>query len=76
VAKLLFVQKRLRPDIGPAIAFLTKSVKALDLGNCCKLDHLVEYLKSEWDCPLILSADDSGNLTWYVDAVFAVHPDI
>jgi hypothetical protein len=49
VAKLLYVQKRVRPDIGPTIAFLTKRVKAPDLDDWCKLDHLVEYLKSNWD---------------------------
>ena len=33
----------------------------------------MEYLKSDWDRLLILSADENGDLTWYVDAAFAVH---
>ena len=73
---MLYVQKRVRPDIGPTIAFLTKRVKEPDLGGWRKLDHLVEYLKSNWDRPLILSTDEHGDLTWYVDAAFAVHADM
>ncbi len=34
----------------------------------------MEYLKVDRLCPLILSADGSGVLMWYVDASFAVHP--
>ena len=49
VAKLLYVKKRVRPDIGPTIAFLAKRVKAPDIDDWRKLDHLVEYLKSYWD---------------------------
>ena len=70
------MQKRVRPDIGPTIAFLTKRVKAPDLDDWRKLDHLEEYIKSDCDRPLILSADENGDLTWYVDAVFAVHSDM
>ena len=36
----------------------------------------MEYLKSNWDQPLILSADENGDLTWYVDEAFAVHADM
>ena len=49
LAKLLNVQKRVRPDIGLTIAFLTKRVNAPDLDDWRKLDHLVEYLKSDRD---------------------------
>jgi hypothetical protein len=37
---------------------------------------MVEYLWSTCDLPLILGADGSGVLSWYVDALFAVHPDM
>jgi hypothetical protein len=76
VAKLLYVQKRLRPDIGPTIAFILKRQKATDLDDWHKLDHLVEYLKSDWDQPLFFSADENGDLTWYANAAFAVHADM
>ena len=37
---------------------------------------MVEYLRSTRDLPLILGADGTGVLSWYVDASFAVHPDM
>jgi hypothetical protein len=37
---------------------------------------LVEYLRSTRGLPLILAADGTGVLSWYVDALFAVHPDM
>jgi hypothetical protein len=36
----------------------------------------MEYLRVERLWPLILSADGSGVLMWYVDASFAVHPNM
>ncbi len=75
-AKGIYVTKRARPDISLAIAFLTKRVKGPDIDNWHKLRHLVEYLQSTCDLPLILGADSTGVLSWYVDALFAVHPDM
>jgi hypothetical protein len=37
---------------------------------------LVEYLRSTRGLPLILAADGTGVLSWYVDASFAVRPDM
>jgi hypothetical protein len=37
---------------------------------------MMEYLRVERLGPLILSADVSGVLMWYVDASFAVHPNM
>ena len=65
VAKLVFVWKRVRPDIGVAMSFLTKRVKQPDLDDWRKLVHLMEYLKAEGDRPLILAADKMGILLWY-----------
>jgi hypothetical protein len=75
-AKGIYVTKRARPDISLAIAFLTTRVKGPDIDNWRKLHHLVEYLRSTCDLPLILGADGTGVLSWYVDALFAVHPDM
>ncbi len=36
----------------------------------------MEYLRADRLCPLIISADGSGELMWYVDASFAVHPNM
>ena len=73
VAKMVFIWKRVKPDCGVAMSFLTKRVKEPDLDDWRKLVHLMDYLKADGDRPLILAADKSGDLTWYVDAAFAVH---
>jgi len=76
VAKTLYISKRARPDVSTAVAFLTTRVKAPDVDDWRKLNHLMEYLRAERLRPLILSADGSGVLMWYVDASFAVHPNM
>ncbi len=75
-AKGIYVTKRARPDISLSIAFLTTRVKGPDIDDWHKLCHLVEYLHSTHELPLILAADGTGVLSWYVDASFAVHPDM
>ena len=76
VAKTLYVTKRARPDTCLAIAFLTTRVRAPDVDDWRKLSCLMEYLRNDRLRPLILSADGSGVLMWYVDASFAVHPNM
>jgi hypothetical protein len=73
--KGIYVPKRARPDISLSIAFLTTRVKGPDIDDWRKLCHLVEYLHSTRELPLILAVDGTGVLSWYVDASFAVHPD-
>jgi hypothetical protein len=75
-AKSIYVTKRARPDISLAVAFLTTRVKGPDIDNWRKLRHMIGYLRSTRKLPLILGADGSGVLSWYVDASFAVHPDM
>jgi hypothetical protein len=38
--------------------------------------HLMQYLRGTKDLPLILSADGSGILKWYVDGSYTVHPNM
>jgi hypothetical protein len=76
VAKTLYVSKRARPGISTAIAFLTTRVRVPDIDDWRKLSHLLEYLRVNRLLPLIRSADGSRVLIWYVDASFAVHPNM
>ena len=36
----------------------------------------MEYLRATIDMPLILSSNSAGVLDWYVDVLFAVHPNM
>jgi hypothetical protein len=38
--------------------------------------HLMKYLRGTHMLPLILSANGTGILKWWVDAAFAVHPNM
>ena len=40
-----------------------------------KLGKVISYLKEIIHLPLVIGANDSGTLTWNIDASFAVHPD-
>ncbi len=76
VAKTLYDTKRARPDISLAIAFLIMRVRSPDTEDWEKLRHLMEYLRGDRKRPLILGPNNEGMLMWYVDALFAVHPNM
>jgi hypothetical protein len=76
VAKTLYVTKRARPDVCLSVAFLTTRVRAPNIDHWEKLMHLVEYLRRDNSRPLLLGANKNGLLMWYVDASFAVHPNM
>jgi hypothetical protein len=75
-AKLLWLCKRARPDLQTAVAFLTTRVKSPDVDDYKKLRRVMQYLRLTHEMPLTLEADTSGILNWWVDASFAVHPDM
>ncbi len=76
MAKALYVSKRARPNTSLAIAFLTTRVCKPDEDGWRKLCHIIVYLQSTRDLPLVLGTGDRGVLHWYVDASFAVHPNM
>ena len=76
VAKGLFLCKRARPDIQTTIVFLSTRVKEPDEDDWKKLRHLILYLNGTKDLVHTLSADHACILKWYIDAAYAVHPDM
>jgi hypothetical protein len=76
VAKTLYATKRARPDTCTAIAFLTTRVREPDKDDWTKLVHLMRYIRGTCTMPMILSANGSGILKWWVDASFTVHPNM
>jgi hypothetical protein len=59
-----------------AIAFLTTRVREPDEDDWRKLQHLIVYLRITRKLPLVLGAWNTGVLHWYIDASFAVHPNM
>jgi hypothetical protein len=76
VAKTLYATKRSRLDTCTAITFLTTRVREPDKDNYTKLVHLMRYIRGTRTMPLIMSANGSGILKWWVDASFTVHPNM
>ena len=66
VAKAVYLVKRARPDASLAIAFLTTRVRAPDVDDWKKVEHIIKYFRATVDLPLILGADGTGILNWYV----------
>ena len=77
VQKLLYLSKRVRPDILTAVAFLTTRVSAPTMKDGGKLSRLLKYLNGTKKMGLRLGAGKNPiTVTSYVDASFAVHPDM
>jgi hypothetical protein len=76
VAKCLLLTKRARPDIRTAVAFLTTRVKQPDEDDWKKLQRMMRYMRETLDLPLILSADGTSVIKWWVDGSHGVHFDM
>jgi hypothetical protein len=73
VAQGLFACKRARPDISPAIAFLTTRVREPTEEDAKKLDRMMAFLAFTKKDKLTLEANKELTAKWYPDAAFAVH---
>ena len=75
VAKLLYLAKRIRPDLLTAVSYLTTRVRAPTVSDNKKLLRALGYLKRTENCSLQLDVGTQPTLQMYVDASFAVHPN-
>jgi hypothetical protein len=76
VAKLLYVSLRARTDLLLAISFLCTRVAKCTQEDQCKLKRVLEYIKGSMDLEYTIGADNMGTLRTWVDASYAVHPDM
>ena len=76
VAKGLFLAKRGRPDILPAIAFLTTRVSKPTKQDWTKLVKMMKFLKATHHDVLTLAMEDTTVIKWHLDASFAVHDNM
>jgi hypothetical protein len=67
VAKTLWAALWARPDLLTTLSFLTCKVKAPDEDDFKKLTQMVSYIKGTIDLPLILSANGTRIVEWWVD---------
>ena len=76
VAKLLHVCKRTRPDIEPVIAFLSTRVSCSTNEDLGKLERLITYIKRTINDRRTIGARDLKTMLTWVDAAYAVHPNM
>ena len=76
VMQLLYLSQRARPDIRTAVSFLCGHLTRPDKDDYKKLARVMKYLDSTVDMPLVLAADNTGKIRWWVDASYAVHADM
>lgn len=75
-ARLFFACKRARPDIQVGVAFLCKRFKEPTEEDYRKLARVIKYLQGTIHLPLLIGWDETGTLTWSVDAAFSVHENM
>jgi hypothetical protein len=68
--------KRARPDLQTAVAFLSTRVRAPNEDDYKKLIRMMQFLRATKDEFLTLGAHSLHNVRWWVDASYAVHPDM
>ena len=71
---MLFATERALPDTGTTISYLVTRVRDTDQRNFLKMVLLFKYVRDTKTIPLILSADKSVILKWYIDESYTVHP--
>jgi hypothetical protein len=76
VAKLLYVSIRARPDLLLAIGFLCTRVSKSTKQDQTKLKRVLEYIRATMDLTYTIGADEITKVRSWVDASYAVHPDM
>jgi hypothetical protein len=75
-AKLLYLGKRVRPDLLTAISYLTKRVLCPNNDDMKKLHRVIRYLMGTRTMGINLSASEQLTVLGYVDASYGVHADM
>jgi hypothetical protein len=75
VAKLLYLAKRVRPDLLVSVSFLATRVLCATERDDIKLARTLKYLRATEDLGLTLEVGDSISVFGYVDASYGVHAD-
>ena len=72
----LYLSQRGRPDIRTAISFLCSRLHCPDEDDFKKLTRMIRYLRHTLYMCLVLGRDDSDSVRWWIDASYAVHPNM
>ena len=72
----LYLSQRGRPDIRTAVSFLCSRRNCPDEDDFKKLTRLIQYLRHTLYMCLVLGKDGTESVRWWIDASYAVHPNM
>jgi hypothetical protein len=75
VARLLYLAKRVRPDILFPVVWLSTKVQSPSSYDFAKLKRVVRYLRGTPTLGIVLTSPASSTLDFSIDASFGVHAD-
>ena len=73
VAKLLYLAKRVRPDLLTSVGFLSRRVRNSTKQDLLKLHRVLRYLNETKHLGLTLRPDQDLSVISFIDASYAVH---
>ena len=73
VQKLMYICKRARPDIEPALSYLCTKVSNPTVCDQDKLFRVLDFVKNSLDDKRVIGATSLEKLITWVDASFATH---
>ena len=74
--KLLYLSKRVRPDILAATSYLTRRVTKPSMDDMKKLHRVIKYLKFTRELGIILEANTIMEVLAYIDSSHGIHDDM
>ena len=76
MARLLYLAKRVRPDLLVTVSFLTTRVQCSTEEDLGKLDRCLRYLNSTSSLGIVLDCSKGLGVSAWIDASYAVHFDM
>ena len=76
IAKILYLGKRVRPDLLVAISFLVRRVQSPDADDWEKMVRVIQYIRGTKGYGITLSGESNLSVTAFIDASYAVHSDM
>ena len=74
-AKLLYLSKRVRPDLLVAVSYLTKRVQCPNEEDMVKLGRVIKYIRHTREIGIILEGSKLLQVEAFVDASHGIHED-
>ena len=72
----MYICKRSRPDLEPALSYLSTRVSCPLISDQEKLQRLLDFVQATKDDRRIVGAQSLEDMFTWIDASYAVHPNM